>query len=209
MENIRQGRRDFVRSGAIILGSALFPINFGDKAKLGSSISIPIDYKGKSLGIKITNINGEYLIGTIRVPESRKIVHFYIPGPSRSAKVSSKDLTIKLGKGLDGVVTADSRNASFSTTLKGAVIGNVLFNDSRNDNLPSSEGFFNWLKDKVADVGRAISAGLTYICDGTGLWFLSDGSTIEVGGSSSIKYSQNGAGFKAEPGLEDTPGVWY
>ncbi len=211
MKNIKteQGRRKFFRSGSILLGSVLIPFHFLEKkAILGSSISIPISYNGKSLGVKVTIVNGEYLIGTIRIPKSRKLVHFYIDGPSKLGKSTSyKDVKIKLGRDIAGTVTAHSKSASFTTTLKGATIGRVKFNNSTNDDIPSSEGFFNWLKDKVADIGRAVSAGLTFIYDGTGLWFLSDGSTIEVGPG--IKYSQNGSGFKAEPGLEESPGVWY
>ncbi len=213
IKDINPSRRRFFRTSSIFFGAACLPTNLllSLKAVLGSSISVPVSYRGKTIGIKFTIVNGEYAIGTFRIPNSRKIGHFIIPRPSKSSQAKDTSISFKLASDNKASVSIDPRRAIISTTVQGIKIGVPKFNDSRQDNVPSSQGFFNWLADKVRDVAAGIAVGIGYLTGDQVNVETSSGGVLHThvdSGGSTVSYS-GGSGFMAEPGLEEELGVWY
>ena len=210
-QNKNWSRRKFFRASSLVLGAAILPstssLLYGKAATLGSSISMLLNYGGKSIGVKFTIVDKRYVVGTIRVPRGKKVEHFFIEGPSaREQSSSGTRKSVKMQDGSSGSVTVDSRKGTFTTSVKGATIGRVKFEDSKNDDIPSGEGFIQWLGDKIADVARAVAGGIAYLMNRKGLMGLSGGGNLD---NSTIFYPNNSGGFMAEPGLEENPGVWY
>ena len=204
-------RRKFFRASSLVLGAAILPSSllYSKAATLGSSISMLLSYRGKTIGVKFTIVNNSYVVGTIRVPKGKKLGHFLIDVPTAKEKSSSRSKkSIKMKDGISGTVTVDSRRGTFTTSVKGVKLSRVKFENSENDDIPSSQGFLNWLGDKIADAARGIAAGITWCLDGNGLWFLSDGGTIDVT-NGNVEYKNNSGGFMSEAGVEESPGVWY
>ncbi len=213
LKEINSSRRRFFKTSSFLLGAAFLPnelLNLS-KATIGSSISIPVTYKGKSLGIKFTLINGDYVIGTLRVPNGKKVGHFYISGPTKTTEAKDASFTFKLASDSRAKVSVNTSKAIITTSVKGIKIGVPKFNDSQHDNIPSSQGFFNWLADRVRDVAAGIAVGIGYLTGDQVSAKTSSGGVIHThvdSNGSTVSYN-NGSGFMAEPGLEEQPGVWY
>ena len=204
-------RRKFFRASSLVLGAAILPSSllYSKAATLGSSISMLLSYRGKTIGVKFTIVNNSYVVGTIRVPKGKKLALVFIKGPTGKEKSSSRTRkTVKMQGGISGSVTADSRKNTFTTSVKGVAIGRMKFENSKNDDIPSGEGFIQWLGDKIADAARVVAGGLTYLLGGNGIWYLSGGGTLDISGGN-IEYNSNSGSFMSEAGLEESPGVWY
>lgn len=215
-QNKNWSRRKFFQSSALMLGATLVPSSslfskaILPKAKMGSSISMPISYRGKTLGVKFTIIDNSYVVGTFRLPKGKKVGHFFISGPSkRSASSKKVAVPFKLKAKRSALVSIDPQKGKITTNVKGITLGSVKFLNSPNDDVPSSQGFFNWLKDKVNDVAAGIAVGISYLTGDQVSVSTSGGGVLHThkdsGGSTIGSYG----GFIAEDGIEEQPGVWY
>jgi len=200
----------FHSKAAAILPASLF---HSKAATLGSSISMLISYRRKSIGVKFTLVDKRYVIGTFRVPNGRKIGHFLIPGPFDGASSSKKVVTsFKLKAKSSAQVSIDPNKGTFTTNVKGIGLSRVKFQDSKNDDVPSTQGWLGWLKDKINDVAAGIAIGISYLTGDQASISTSGGgvlSTHKDAGGSTIGVYGGSSGFKAESGLDEQPGVWY
>ena len=211
-QNKNWSRRKFFRASSLVLGAAILPSSLlaskatFNKAILGSSISLPISYKGKTIGVKFTMVNNSYVVATIRVPKGKKMAHFSIEGPFAKEKSSSgTKASVKMKDGISGSVTVDSRKGTFTTSVKGVKIGRVKFENSKDDDIPSAQGFIQWFGDKIADAAKIVAAGITWVTGNEGIWNVGNGSIIVSKGGGILVQS----GFMSEDGVEEQPGIWY
>lgn len=212
MENLNtlSSRRNFCRVSSFALGSLVLPkYKLWEKAKLGHSLAYKIRYGKESLGVKFTIVDRKFIIASVRIPEGRKIGHFFITrkSTSRSKTTSKSKYSFPIQKGGRDVLFIDTKSGSLKTSLNGVDLSRVYYEDGAGES-PSGQGFWSWVGDLINDIATGIAAQLTLITGDEGTFKYSDGgtTTVEPG---KMTYDNGYSGFIAEPGLEGLPGVWY
>lgn len=207
--NTTSSRRNFCRVSSLALGSIVLPkssVVLGG-AILGNSLSFRIRYKKKSLGVKFTIVDEKYVIGTVRIPEGKKIGHFFITREGRtSTELSKSRYSFPLKSGGKDVIFIDTKTGSIKTSLSGLDLSGVYYGGPADK--PSGQGFWSWVGNLINDIASGIAAHLTLISGDEGTFKYSDGGTTEVE-HGTMTYDNGRSGFIAEPGLEGQPGVWY
>lgn len=190
-------RRAFLRSAALLSGVALVGFRPSDATR-GDARAV-LSVQGRRFGLRFTDYRGGRHLVTIRELEGRRRWAFSYGAGGRASRAGT--LT-QAGR----TYRVSMSGRSLRTDLPGVSLGSV------EGDAPQTQ-FLRGILVGIAVVIAAIRGDKVEIDNANGKVTIGDDGGAEAssseGGESSDGGGESSSGYRAEPGMEDDPGVWY